>query len=305
MSSSLRPDRHYLIWEHPELNDWRSWLELEGKSPETFDNYMYTAVRFVERHNKSLLDATDSDILDFLRSIPAASRRTRRAHLASFYAFARLTRRIESNPLDFVPKIRQPARKVIDVFEPWEQAALIQTDPGRMAIMLYGGLRRGEACRLQGRDIDLNNGRLIVRRGKGGKGRIVEFGDVCAAHIADLLLIEAIEAGDFVWFSRPGGGRLRRDREIGESTFLRWWGECVEAAGVAYRNPHTTRHTYATTMLRAGVRLERLQELMGHASISTTKDLYGHLNSQDIRADVALFDKFLRESVEKAPESIA
>lgn len=296
--ATLRSDRNHLVSSHPELDDWRNWLDLEGKSPDTLDNYMYTVVRFIERYDKSLLDATDSELLAFLRSLPPASRKTRRAHFASFYSWAVLNRRIDRSPMDFVPKIRQPARKVIEVFEPWEQAALVQTDPGRMAIMLYTGLRRGEAQNLRGRDVDLNNERLIVRRGKGGKGRIVEFGAVCAAHVADLMLLEGIGPDDYVWFSRPGGGVIRRNVPAGESTFRAWWKECLDAAGVEYRKPHTTRHTYATTMLRAGVRLERLQELMGHASISTTKDLYGHLNSADIRADVALFDKLLLETVE-------
>ncbi len=296
---ALRASRNALIREYPELKDWEAWLALEGKSEDTLENYMYTAVRFVERYGFSLLEATDSALLEFLRSLPPGSRRTRRAHLASFYAFARLTRRIEGNPLDFVPKIKPPARKVVDVFESWEQAALIQEDPGRMALLLFCGLRRGEACRLQAKDVDFESLRLVVRQGKGGKGRLVEFGELCASRAADMFLVEGIGRDQYIWSSRPGGGVIRRDRPVGESTFIRWWTGRIEAAGVEYRNPHTTRHTYATNALRAGVRLERLQELMGHASIQTTKDLYGHLNSLDRRADVDLLDKMLLETVEK------
>jgi hypothetical protein len=80
----------------------------------------------------------------------------------------------------------------------------------------------------------------------------------------------------------PGG------RVIGEGTFHRWWGRCIETAGVRYPNPHVTRHTFATNWLRRGGRLETLSQTMGHASIRTTFDLYAHLDTRDAEADMAI-----------------
>jgi integrase len=75
---------------------------------------------------------------------------------------------------------------------------------------------------------------------------------------------------------------------IADGTFHRWWCRCIEAAGVRYRNPHVTRHTFATNWLRRGGRLETLSLVMGHASIRTTFDLYGHLDTRDAEADLAI-----------------
>ncbi len=57
---------------------------------------------------------------------------------------------------------------------------------------------------------------------------------------------------------------------------------------VRYRNPHTTRHTFATAGLRRGGRLETVSTVMGHASIQTMYDLYAHLDTPDVLADIAL-----------------
>lgn len=64
----------------------------------------------------------------------------------------------------------------------------------------------------------------------------------------------------------------------------------LERAGVAYRNPHTMRHTFATRLIRAGARIENVQLLLGHTSIRTTIDLYGHLDVEDARADLRLLE---------------
>ena len=65
--------------------------------------------------------------------------------------------------------------------------------------------------------------------------------------------------------------------------------KALEAAGiVTYRNPHMTRHTFATRYLRAGGRLETLSMVMGHSSIKITADLYCHLDTSDVALDMAL-----------------
>ncbi len=64
----------------------------------------------------------------------------------------------------------------------------------------------------------------------------------------------------------------------------------LEAAGVRYRNPHVARHTFPTHWLKRGGRMETLSKAMGHASIATTVDLYGHLDLSDVARDLALVD---------------
>ena len=88
----------------------------------------------------------------------------------------------------------------------------------------------------------------------------------------------------YVLRSFDSRSHLLRHRPVGEGTFHRWWGRCIGAAGVRYRNPHVTRHTFATNWLRRGGRITTLSQTMGHASIRTTVDLYGHLDTRDAEA---------------------
>lgn len=60
----------------------------------------------------------------------------------------------------------------------------------------------------------------------------------------------------------------------------------MEDAGVAYRNPHTTRHTFATRYLQAGGRLPELSMLLGHSSVDITMRFYAHLRTEDLASDV-------------------
>ena len=70
-----------------------------------------------------------------------------------------------------------------------------------------------------------------------------------------------------------GRGRIRRSTT--------WWCACART-GIAF-GPHLFRHTYATWLLRRGAGMESVKELLGHASISTTIDTYGHLTVEDAR----------------------
>jgi integrase len=78
-----------------------------------------------------------------------------------------------------------------------------------------------------------------------------------------------------------------REKPVGEGTFARWWRRCLDEAGVAYRNPHTARHTFATRWRRRGLGLDEIQLLLGHASIQTTSDLYVHTGIEDVASRMA------------------
>src|SRR5262249_12086748 len=105
-----------------------------------------------------------------------------------------------------------------------------------------------------------------------------------------LAIREGLGPHDHLWYATKMNqsriAHIHRERPIGEATFARWWRTCCERARVAYRNPHVCRHTYATRWLRDGGRMETLAKALGHASIRTTVDLYAHLATEDVAADL-------------------
>lgn len=302
----LRDSRHRDARAARECADWLSWLAIEGKAPRTLDDYERTAAVLLRTFpRKAFGEFTDGDVLHVLKRYPQASRRVRRAHLNSFFTWGKHTRRLDQNPLDLIPRVKPAGQRVIEVFTMAEIALLTGLpcpDGPLHRLMFDTGLRKGEARRLQRKHINLDRGELVVYRGKGDKDRVIPLSNTAAAAVADLDLMERLDRDDFLWYGRPGGGKvIERSRCIAESTFCRWWERTLAAAGVSYvprsgpddglHNPHVARHTFATRCLRVGVPLERLSLLMGHNSVRTTMDLYCHLDLNDIRRDIALLDQ--------------
>jgi integrase len=108
-------------------------------------------------------------------------------------------------------------------------------------------------------------------------------------HLAELDGFERYNRDDFVFFKTRGPNSPLRYREkhtrreqLSTSAFQRWYSDCVEEAGVTYRKPHTTRHTYNEILREAGYDLEERQLLLGHESSRTTADIYGHMSIEDV-----------------------
>jgi integrase len=173
------------------------------------------------------------------------------------------------------------------VFTPQEVTALktLPTPAGQLMTVLFElGLRKGEARHLKVEDFDIDRREANIRRGtKGGKERVVVLTHECLHAIAELVTLEGLNPEDHLWAVRPGGGRIRHDRPIGNSGFQIWWAHQLKAAAVNYRKPHTTRHTYATTWRNRGLPLDDLQLMLGHSSIQTTSDLYVHTEVKDVQ----------------------
>ncbi|HJR46427.1 MAG TPA: site-specific tyrosine recombinase XerD [Actinomycetota bacterium] len=138
---------------------------------------------------------------------------------------------------------------------------------------LYGaGLRISELVGLDVDDIDLDEGSVLVRGGKGGKSRRVPIGRAARSAVGDYLttlrpeLARKASGGAAALFLNARGGRLSRQ---GCWKILRRY---AERAGLEDRvSPHTLRHSFATHMLDAGADIRVVQDLLGHASLATTQ----------------------------------
>jgi len=143
-------------------------------------------------------------------------------------------------------------------------------DRALLELLYSTGARISEAVGLDVDDIDAE-GRTVLLRGKGGKQRLVPVGRPALAAL-DAHLVRARPAlatrgrGTAAVFLNTRGGRLSRQSAW---AVLR---EAAERAGIpAAVSPHTLRHSFATHLLEGGADVRVVQELLGHASVTTTQ----------------------------------
>lgn len=277
--------------------DFLAWCELRPMAARTLDQYERDLARGALMFpGKGAAELTDQDALHIARSFSPGERRVRVAAWRSFYKWALLSRLTERNPFDALPTIKRKPQQAIDTFTDAEVEALAGlpiVDGALMALLFDAGLRKADARNLQLRHYRADVGNLALLRGKGGKDRLVPTSQRVVRTLNELALLEGLDADDHLWYSVQAGpchSYRRRHKPIGDRSFDRWWGRCLEEAGVRYRNPHVSRHTFATNWLRRGGRLETLSIVLGHASIRTTFDLYGHLDMTDVAADLELVE---------------
>lgn len=277
----------------PSIIDFLAWAETGGMMETTLDQYERDLARGAQMYpNTPLEDWTDAQMLQVAKQFKPAERRVRVAAWRSFFKWGLGSRKITLNPCDALPKMAQPKRKDIDVFSDEEIEVLCDLplrDGALMQLLLDSGLRKGEARRF--RLQHLRDRHVIVLGGKGGQDRKIPASAAVVARINELALLDGINRQDHLWYATKKTpqteARITRGAVIAEGTFHRWWERCLKDAGVRYRNPHTTRHTFATRYLRRGGTLERLSMAMGHSSIQITFDLYAHLDMRDLDAEFA------------------
>ncbi|PJB59452.1 MAG: tyrosine recombinase, partial [Bacteroidetes bacterium CG_4_9_14_3_um_filter_41_19] len=147
---------------------------------------------------------------------------------------------------------------------------------------LYGcGLRVSELINMRVSDLRLKEG-IISVTGKGDKQRLVPLGSMAERQITTYLKqirvhVSPKKGSEDILFLNIRGSMLSR-----QMVFL-VVKELVQKAGIKKRvSPHTFRHSYATHLVQNGANLRAVQELLGHASITTT-EIYTHLNIRDLR----------------------
>jgi integrase/recombinase XerD len=169
--------------------------------------------------------------------------------------------------------------------EPAAEATHAIRDRALLELLYAAGLRISEATGLDREDLSFD-GAFVRVVGKGDKERLVPVGDVALDWLRRwvedprerlLALGHATLGRGGPLFLGDRGGRLARQQA---------WAAVKHAAaraGLAERvSPHTLRHSFATHLLEGGADLRVVQELLGHASISTTQ-LYTHLTGERIR----------------------
>lgn len=130
--------------------------------------------------------------------------------------------------------------------------------------LLDAGLRAAELCNLSIDDVDLDSGKLFVRKGKGGKGRIVYVGKAARKALWRYLSKRKAKPTDPLLVTSD-------ERPFDRDRLRQLLCNLGERAGVANLHPHRLRHTFATEFLQNGGNLLGLQRLLGHNSLEMVR----------------------------------
>lgn len=269
-----------------------------GLAQNTLDSYqrdLNNYVEFLTRSNiRDLNQTRRANIIAYLADLQRKGRATSTisrnlASLRSFYGFLIRDGLIDSDPTNNLesPKIEKRLPKVLTVQE--VEALLEGPDLGdvcglrdkAMLELLYAtGIRVSELVALNLSDVNLNMG-FLKCFGKGSKERIIPLGTMALTTVSDYVMRARV--------------KLLRNQEE-ESLFLNHHGQRLSRQGFwkiikKYATsatiekeitPHTLRHSFATHLLENGADLRAVQEMLGHADISTTQ-IYTHLTKSRLK----------------------
>ena len=209
--------------------------------------------------------------------------------LRSFFKYLVREGVVDANPARSVatpkrekhlPAVLQTSDVALLLEQPDTSTTLGVRDAAWLELLYASGLRISELTGIDLDDVEMH-ARLVKVRGKGSKERIVPFGTKAQTALRAYLAVR---------------GELIRDVEE-QAMFVNYRGERISTRSVrrlfdgyvrdaslrAGVSPHTLRHSFATHLLNAGADLRGIQELLGHASLSTTQK-YTHLNDWQLIA---------------------
>ena len=225
------------------------------------------------------------------RALAPTSLRRRAAALKGFYRFAFGEGIIDVDVATHLDLPRQ-SRRLPDTLDVDEVDRLLEAasvggkrDRALLELLYAAGLRVSEAIGLDREDLSLD-GAFVRVIGKGDKERLVPIGEVSIDHLSDWILGPRVVLIEAHHVAPVRGGPLflgdRGRRLARQQAWAAVHGAALRAGLDGKVSPHTLRHSFATHLLEGGADLRVVQELLGHASISTTQ-LYTHLTGERIR----------------------
>ena len=303
MSATVTAPRAATRREHsPLLTAVEAWLDELRKgrrlSARTVDAYRRDLAdyhAFARTHRLARWDEATVTFVDGYfaslqrRGLSGATVARRRSTLRGFHAFLARVGHQAEDPIAVLPAPRRERRlphplSLADIerllAQPEGESAAALRDRAMLELAYACGLRVSELVGLERAHVDLR-GRSVTVTGKGDKQRLVPFGRAAAAAL-----------GEWLDRGRPQlAARVRHDRVFcnargGPLSRMGWWTILrghARRAGIATRvHPHALRHSFATHLLEGGADLRVVQELLGHASVTTTA-IYTHLDRGYLR----------------------
>jgi integrase/recombinase XerD len=283
-----------------------SYLRLEKSlAKNTIESYAFDIVKFREYIEgigaKGVTQIDADDIRNYLAhlhqlGLSATTQSRMISGLRSFFGYLQLEQTITINPMDLIesPRLGRNLPDVLSVDEIEEMLSKIDyskpegTRSRAIIETLYGcGLRVSELLQLTFTSIFAQDGFIRVV-GKGNKERLTPIGPMALQWIGyykeQVRNHQDVQAGfeDIVFLNQRG-------KSLTRMTILNITRDLAKKAGIQKAiSPHTFRHSFATHLVEAGADLRVVQEMLGHASITTT-EIYTHLDRHRLKEEILQF----------------
>ena len=260
----------------------------KGRSKKTISSYESDLRLADSTLNSGLMNASESDIQDYLSSLPDKSSSISRkaSALRGFYKFLMLEKIISTNPTTNLetPKLNRALPKFLSV----DEIELLISSAGdirtsirlrAMIELLYAsGLRVSELCELPMTGI---LGDKLLIHGKGAKERLVPMHDAAIHALNKWLDMRGDNESKYVFPSNGKSGHITRDG------FFKILKKCAALAGIepSRVSPHVLRHSFASHLLAGGANLRAIQTMLGHEDISTTQ-IYTHVMPEQLKQTI-------------------
>lgn len=254
-------------------------------------------INFLKSINKTVDNVTHEDITEFLwqlkeNNIKPNSLYRKTSCISQFHKFLVSEGITNNNPTEFLtkPKLQRKLPQVLTVEEVDKLLNFIPKkrfndvrNKAMIEVLYATGMRVSELVSLKFDQVDLGN-KFIRVIGKGGKERVVLLNNKSVQAIKEWLKIRQKKFGNknlgeynnYIFLSKLG-------KPISRIDFWEQLKNYVKQAGIVKNvSPHTLRHSFATHMLKYGADLRVVQELLGHADISTTQ-IYTQVDRQHLK----------------------
>jgi integrase/recombinase XerD len=283
------------------IREYLSYIKVEkGLSKNSIDAYRRDLEKlkaWTDKNRFDLLTLTRKDVREWLidlgrTELKETSKRRLVSSMRGFYKFLMIDGHIQADPSEnldtpqkgfYLPKFLSQAEMDSLLAQPDTATETGLRDRAVLELMYASGLRVSEAVNVRLRDLDADAG-ILTTTGKGSKTRRVPVGASALEWLRKYMVvrrrIENVEVENL--FVSPLGRPLTRQAIHG---FIKKYSEACGMEGVS---PHTLRHSFATHLVQNRADIRSVQQMLGHADISTTQ-IYTHMTDAHLRKSYERF----------------
>ena len=270
---------------------------LSANSIESYANDLARLDGWADKNGEELLVLTRTDLREWLIDLSAEklsenSKRRLISAVRGFYKFLMFDGHIKNNPAEdlvapqkgvYLPRFLNQSEIEMLLSVPDTSTEIGLRDRAILELMYASGLRVSEAANVRINDIDLDGG-ILTTTGKGSKTRRVPVGASAIEWIRSYLAVrrrkENIEINNM--FVNAAGSPI--DRQVIYVSITQY----AERCGLTDVSPHTLRHSFATHLIQNNADIRSVQQMLGHADISTTQ-IYTHITSAHLKKNYERF----------------